>query len=89
MVAEKCPPALRRQTAPLHLILRDRRLRYVDAEFEQLPVNARRAPGRVINTHFPNKVAYLCRYIWSPSKARASRVPKQAEPTYASGLTAR
>ena len=44
-------------------------------------MNARCAPKRVIHTHFSNKFAYLCRYFWPPSKARAFRFPKQAEPS--------
>jgi hypothetical protein len=54
MICQERPPRLgRRSGAPAH-VLRDGRLRDVEAQFQQLAVNPRRAPERIRLRHGPN-----------------------------------
>ena len=50
---ERAPRLRRRSDAPEH-IFRDGRLGDVEAQFQQLPVNPRRAPERIGLRHGPN-----------------------------------
>src|SRR5262245_50052394 len=54
MVAQECLPALGRGSSPARHILGDARLPNVDAELEQLAVDAWRTPQRIGDAHLPD-----------------------------------
>ena len=61
-------------------IVSDRCLADVDPELEQLPVNARRAPQRVVDTDLADQPSNLYRYTRTPGFASRSVLPEQATP---------
>ena len=68
MVPEKRPPALRRGPPTAAHIPSDRRLGDLEAEFEQLTMNAWCAPQRVRTAHFANEPAQLSRDLRSAKR---------------------
>ena len=79
MVAQERLPRLARPSGPtLGHVLGDRRLRDLDPELQQLTVNARRAPQRVLHTHPPDQAANLDRDLGSA--AARTRLPSPIEP---------
>jgi hypothetical protein len=57
MVAEKSLPPLRRRTSPSQHVFRNRRLGDIKAELEQLAVNPRRAPKRILLAHTAHEIS--------------------------------
>jgi hypothetical protein len=57
VIAKEGLPALRRRPTSSHHVLGYRRLSDVDAELEQLAMDARRTPARVLPTDAPNKTS--------------------------------
>ena len=57
MIAEECLPALGRRTSPPSHILGDAGLADLDAELEQLAMDTRRAPKRVLATDPSNETS--------------------------------
>src|SRR5207253_7527182 len=51
VVTQEGAPALRRRSASLDHVLRDARLSDLKAELEQLAMDARRSPQRIVNAH--------------------------------------
>jgi hypothetical protein len=58
-VAQEAPPARRRPAVPPHHVLSDSSLTDLDAELEQLAMDARRTPQRVGVAHLPDQIANL------------------------------
>jgi hypothetical protein len=54
MIAQERLPPLGRRSSPARHILGDAGLTNVDAKLEQFPMNARRTPQWVGNTHLPD-----------------------------------
>src|SRR5258705_3511374 len=65
MITQKGAPSLARWHSPLDYVLGDARLRDLKSQFEQLAVNAWRAPKWVLDTHPPDQRAQL-RLDWRP-----------------------
>jgi hypothetical protein len=59
MIANEGLPGLQRSTLPRHHVFRHRRLGNLDAELEQLTVDLRRSPERVLEVHSSDQVANL------------------------------
>src|SRR6266478_1879359 len=66
---------------PVHPI-RHARLSDVEAEFEQLAMNARRTPQRIFRAHPPDQCAQICGDLWPASKGAGfpPPVPTEAGP---------
>src|SRR6478735_2212138 len=64
VVAEECPPALRRRVSSPDHVLGHTRLPDFDADLEQLSMDPRRSPQRIGNAHLADKLAYLQRNCW-------------------------
>ena len=80
MIVEERPPGLGRRLAMSHHVLGDGGLGDLDAEFQQLAVNARRAPERVIAAHHPDQIPNLLRHPGPTGLAAADfPPPEQAE----------
>ena len=58
-VAQEAPPCGRRTAAPSHHAFSHRGLTDLDAELEQLAMNARRTPERVGVGHLPDQITNL------------------------------
>ena len=58
----------------MHQVLADTRLTDLDAKFEQLAMNPRSSPQRIVAAHGANQLANLLRHAWSP-KFPASNLP--------------
>src|SRR5215475_7269052 len=57
MVAQECPPRLRWRSSVFDHVLGHGRLCDLKAKLEQLAVDARGAPQRVLFAHLPDKIA--------------------------------
>src|SRR5262245_6790229 len=57
MVAQECPPRLRWRSSVFDHVLGDGRLCDLEAKLEELAVDARGAPQRVLLAHLPDKIA--------------------------------
>jgi hypothetical protein len=73
VVAQKGLPALARRSPTSRHVLRHCRLGDLDAELEQLAMNARRAPQRIGKAHLANKITQIAQDSWATA-ARA-RLP--------------
>jgi hypothetical protein len=92
MIAKESLPHLQWPALPRHHVDRDRRLRDIDAQFEQLAVDPGSAPQRILNTHSWDQVAHLLANPWPPTARTGLPPPKCAYPmrcqrTTVSGLT--
>src|SRR5438094_505118 len=67
VVTQEGSPSLAGWSPPFDHVLGDARLRYLKPEFEQLAVNAWRAPKRIFDTHPPDQSAQLRVDLRSPS----------------------
>src|SRR5258707_704392 len=85
--AEGAPPLGRRSTS-LHHVLRHARLSDLEAELEQLAMNARRTPQRIFGAHAPDQCAQFRIDLWSASERTGFPTPVPAKagpmPTYES-----
>src|ERR1700740_203395 len=73
VIAEECPPALRRRVSSPDHVLGHAGLSDIDAELEELSMDPRRSPQKIGNAHLADKLAYLHRNRW-PATPR-SRFP--------------
>ena len=64
VIEEERLPCLIRIRPSLRHVPRYRRLADVEAQLQQLSMNPRRAPQRVLSAHLPNKNPDLFRYLW-------------------------
>jgi hypothetical protein len=64
VIAEECPPALRRRVSSPDHVLGHAGLSDIDAELEELSMDPRRSPQRVGNAHLADKLAHLQRNHW-------------------------
>src|SRR5262245_57018139 len=64
MIAKETLPALQWPALPRQHVDRDRRLRDIDAQFQQLTVNRGSAPQWVLNTHSSDQVEHLFANPW-------------------------
>ena len=69
MVLKKYPPRLRWRSAARDYVLRDRGLRNLNPELQQLSVDPRRAPQRISPTHAPDQVPDLRINPWASAAA--------------------
>src|SRR4029453_1372114 len=76
-VQKRAPRLRRRLPLPEH-VLRNRRLRHRQAQFQQLTVDLRRAPERIGTAHPPNQVSEL--HLDSGPSAPASTLPRPVTP---------
>jgi hypothetical protein len=60
----KVHPSLGRRSTSLDHVLRHARLSDVEAEFEQLAMDARRTPQRIFRAHPPDQCAQICSDLW-------------------------
>src|SRR5665648_141112 len=81
MVVEKRPPALRRRPPAAAHIPSDRRLSDIEAELEQLTMNAWRAPECVRAAHLANERAQLSRDLRSANTVARSPAPISPKPS--------
>src|SRR6266446_816050 len=86
VVTQEGAPALGRRSTSLDHVLRDARLSDLKAELEQLAMNARRTPQRIVNAHPPDQRAQVRgdprpaskgAGFPTPVPAKASPVPPQ------------
>ena len=85
VILQERAPGLRRRLATAHHVFADAGLADVDAELEQLTVNAGCTPTRILTAHPADQIANLARYdgssrsatldLPSPEKAEASTMP--------------
>src|SRR5437667_11914327 len=68
MVAQEGAPSLGGRPGSLDHVLRDARLSDLKAEFEQLAMDARRAPQWIVNAHLPDQRAQVRVDLRSASK---------------------
>src|SRR5580693_345439 len=80
MIAKERPPALGWRVSSLSHELGDAGLSDIDAELEEFPMDPRRSPQRIGNTHLADKLAYLRRYSWSATTAPRLPPPVRSEP---------
>src|SRR6476619_2268519 len=80
VIAEECPPALRRRVSSPDHVLGHAGLSDIDAELEQLSMAPRRSPPRIGNAHLADKLADLRRYGWSATTAPRLPAPVRSEP---------
>jgi len=59
VILQECAPSLRRRLATAHHVFAHAALPAVDAEFEQLTVDAGRAPTGILSAHFADQIADL------------------------------
>src|SRR5260370_26468649 len=78
VILQKRAPRLRRRPPRPEHVLRDRRLRYRQAQLQQLAVNPRRTPERIGAAHPPNQISEL-RPDRGPT-ASASTPPRPVAP---------
>src|SRR3981081_87326 len=79
MIATECLPGLRWPTSPWHHVYRDSRLGDMDAELEQLAMDAGCTPEWVLKAHSSNKVAHLLGNPWSASETTGLPPPVSRE----------
>ena len=79
MVAQEGTPCLRGRTASLDHVLRDAGLSDLEAELEQLAMDTRRSPQRIVNAHPPDQSAQVRVDLRSASKGTGFPTPVPAE----------
>jgi hypothetical protein len=87
MILQESAPGLGRRLAAAQHVLTDAALADVDAEFEQLDVDARRTPTRVLPAHPADQIPELARNDrlvpagrGAPSRSRTGESPCDAKP---------
>src|SRR5262245_7066112 len=68
MVTQEGAPSLGRRSTSLHHVLRDAGLSHLEAELEQLAMNARRSPQGIFRAHSPDQRAQFRTDLRSASK---------------------
>src|SRR3979409_1823533 len=79
MVTQEAAPSLRGRFASLDQILRDAGLSDLKAELEQLAMDARRSPQRIVNAHPPDQRAQVRVDLRPTSKGAGFPTPIPAE----------
>src|SRR6266849_2023567 len=79
MIAKERLPGLRWPTSPWHHVYRDSRLGDIDAELEQLAMDAGCTPERVLKAHSSDTVAHLFSNPWSASETTGLPPPVRRE----------
>src|SRR4030088_2927679 len=79
MVTQEGAPSLGRWSASLDHILRDTGLSDLKSELEQLAMDARRSPQRIVNAHPPDQRAQVRVDLRPASKGPGFPTPVQAE----------
>src|SRR5205823_7221386 len=79
VVTQEGAPSLGRRAASLGHILRDTRLSDLKAELEQLAMDARGTPQRIVNTHPPDQRAQVRVDLRPASKRGGLPTPVPAE----------
>src|SRR5438876_7811902 len=79
MVAQEGAPSLGGRPGLLDHVLRNARLSDLKAEFEQLAMDARRAPQWIVNAHPPDQRAQVRVYLRSASKGAGFPPPISSE----------
>src|SRR5438105_2522713 len=79
VVTQEGAPSLGRRSTSLDHVLRHARLSDVEAEFEQLAMNARRTPQRIFRAHPPDQCAQICGDLWPASKRAGFPTPVPAK----------
>src|SRR5690349_10199914 len=80
MVMQEGAPSVGGRPGSLDHVLRDAGLSDFKAEFEQLAMNARRAPQRIFRTHPPDQRAHIRVDMRSTSKTAGFPTPVPTEP---------
>src|SRR5207302_10525006 len=82
MVTQEGAPSLGGRPGSLDHVLRDARLSDLKAEFEQLAMDARRTPQRIVNAHLPDQRAQVRVDLGPASKGAGfpTPVPTEAGP---------
>jgi hypothetical protein len=70
LIAKETLPGLQRPTLPRHHVDRNRGLRDIDAQFEQLTVDLGSAPQWVLNTHSSDQIAHPLSIRGRPPRGR-------------------
>src|SRR5262249_36649940 len=81
MDAQKRAPALRGRAPSSSHVLGDGRLSHRKAELEQLTVNARRTPKRILSAHPPDQCLQIGIDPWSTSEAARFPPPIATKPS--------
>src|SRR6266481_4059196 len=79
VVTQEGAPALGRRSASLDHVLRDAGLSDLKAELEQLAMDARRAPQRIVNAHPTDQHPQVCVDLWPASQGAGFPTPVAAE----------
>src|SRR5438128_3641793 len=79
VVTQEGAPALGRRSASLDHVLRDARLSDLKAELEQLTMDARRTPQRIVNAHPPDQRAQVRVDLGPASKGAGFPTPVMAK----------
>jgi hypothetical protein len=86
VVTQEGAPSLGWRSTSLDHVLRDARLSDLEAELEQLAMNARRTPQRIFHAHPPDQCAQIRIDLWSASERTGFPAPVPAKagpmPTY-------
>src|SRR5260370_6345423 len=82
VVTQEGGPALGRRAASLDHVLRHAGLSDLEAELEQLAMDARRTPQRIFGAHPPDQRAQICGDLWPASKRAGfpTPIPTEAGP---------
>src|SRR5258707_9286346 len=79
MVTQEGAPSLGRRSASLDHILRDTGLSDLKAELEQLAMDARRSPQRIVDAHPTDQHPQVCVDLWPASQGAGFPTPVPAE----------
>jgi hypothetical protein len=79
VIAKENLPALQLPALPRHHVDRNRGLRGIDAQFEQLAVDLGSAPQRVLNTHPSDQIAHLFADPWPATMRTGFPSPVRGE----------
>src|SRR5438876_7050255 len=79
VVTQEGTPSLRGRAALLDHVLRDAGLSDLKAELEQLAMDARRAPQRIVNAHSTDQHPQVCVDFWPASQGAGFPTPVAAE----------
>src|SRR6266581_8508040 len=79
VVTQEGAPSLGWRSTSLDHVLRDARLSDLEAELEQLAMNARRTPQRIFHAHPPDQCAQIPIDLWSASKGTGFPTPVPAK----------
>ena len=72
VILQERPPVLRWWLPPAYDVLAHAGLADIDAEFQQLAVDAGCTPKRILAAHLPNQLADFFRHRWTPGLAVAN-----------------